>query len=102
MIFVAVVLGVADARARRSELDLASADGFEVTHAVLVLELAVDDVGPDEELGVTVRAEASAALDAVFVDDAQRAKVLVLGVVVVGKGERVERVEPAFEVLVRA
>jgi hypothetical protein len=61
-----------------------------------VLELAVDDVRPDEELGVRVRAEAGAALDAVFVDYAQGAEVFVFGVVVAGEAEGVEGVEPAW------
>jgi hypothetical protein len=94
-VLVAVVLGVADAGPRGGELDFAAAQVLEVAHAVLVLELAVDDVRPDEELGVRVRAEAGAALDAVFVYDAQGAEVFVFGVVVGGEGEGVEGVEPA-------
>jgi hypothetical protein len=44
---------------------------------------------------VRVRAEAGAALDAVFVYYAERAEVFVFGVVVGGEGEGVEGVEPA-------
>jgi hypothetical protein len=61
-----------------------------------VLELAVDDVRPDEEFGVRVRAEAGAALDAVFVYYAQGPEVFVFGVVVAGEAEGVEGVEPAW------
>lgn len=59
-----------------------------------MFELAGDDVRPDEELGVGVGAEARAALDAVFVDDAQGAEGCEARVVVGGEGEGVEGVEP--------
>ena len=95
-VLVAVVLGVADSGPRGRELDFAAAEVLEVAHGVFVLELAVDDVGPNEELGVRVRAETRAALDAVFVYDAQGAEVFVFGVVVAGEGEGVEGVEPAW------
>jgi hypothetical protein len=98
-VLVAVVLGVADAGSRGSELDFAAAQVLEVAHRVFVLELAVDDVRPDEELGVRVRAEARAALDAVFVYHAQGAEVFVFGVVVAGEGEGVEGVEPTCKTL---
>ena len=98
-VLVAVVLGVADARAGRGELDFAAAQLLQVAHAVLVLELAVHDVRPDQEFGVAVRAEARAALDAVFVDYAQGAEVFVLGVVVAGEAEGVEGVEPPCQKL---
>jgi hypothetical protein len=45
---------------------------------------------------VRVRAEAGAALDAVFVYDAQGPEVFVFGVVVAGEAEGVEGVEPAW------
>lgn len=57
-----------------------------------MLELAVDNVAPDEEFAVGVGAEAGAAFDAVFVDDSQGAEGLVFGVVVGGEGEGVEGV----------
>ena len=60
-----------------------------------MFELAAHNVRPDEELAVRVRAEAGAALDAVFVDDAQGPKGLVGAVRVRGKGKGVEGVEPA-------
>lgn len=60
-----------------------------------MLEFPAHDVRPDEEFAVRVRAEACAALDAVFVYHAQGAEGLVLWGVVGGEGEGVEGVEPA-------
>ena len=94
LVLVAVVFRMADAGPGGRELDFAAAQFLEVAHTVFVLELAVDDVRPDEELGVRVCAEAGAALDAVFVDYAQGPEVFVFGVVVAGEAEGVEGVEP--------
>ena len=58
---------------------------FESAHAVLVLELAVHDVRPDEEFSVAVSAESSAALNAIFVDHAKGAEVFIARVVVTRK-----------------
>lgn len=58
-------------------------------------ELAGEDVGEDFEVAVRVRGEAGGGRDAVFVQDAQGAEVLVGGVVVLGEGEGVVAVEPA-------
>jgi hypothetical protein len=60
-----------------------------------VLERPFEDVREDLHVGVAVRAEALPRLDAVFVDDAQRAEAHVLRVVEVGERERVEALEPA-------
>lgn len=73
-------------------MDFATAEVFEVAHAVLVLELAVYDVRPDEEFGVAVSAESSAALDAIFVDHAKGTEILIARVVVARKRECVEGV----------
>jgi hypothetical protein len=43
-----------------------------------------------------MKAETAAGRDAVFVDDAKAAEAHLFGVVVVGEGERVVRVEPAM------
>lgn len=59
-----------------------------------MLERAIDDVAEDEELGVRVCTKARGGLDAVFVDDAQRAEGLVSRVVVRREGKSVEGVEP--------
>lgn len=47
-----------------------------------MLELAGEDVGPDEELGMRMCAEAGALLDAVLIDDAERTVRLELRVIV--------------------
>lgn len=90
-------------------LDVASLEHLEVAHRVLVLELAVDNVGPDLKLAVLVRPEPCPGLDAVLrerpgqlvwlglslaprrrathlVDDAQWTPLAELGVVVRRKG----------------
>ena len=94
IVLIAVVLGMPNPRPRAGELDLAAREVLQVAHGVLVLQGAVDDVAEDEELGVAVGAEAGAGLDAVFVDDAQRAPALVARVVVRREGEGVVRVQP--------
>ena len=66
-------------------MDFATAEVFQVAHAVLMLELAVHDVGPDEEFSVTVSAESSAALNAIFIDHAKGAEVLIARVVIARK-----------------
>jgi hypothetical protein len=53
------------------------------------------DVGDNLHLAMAVSAEASAALDCVFVDDAQGAEAHEFGVVVVGEGEGEFGIEPA-------
>ena len=60
-----------------------------------MFEFAADDVAPDEEFGVRVRAKARAAFYAVFVDHAEGTERFVGRVVVGGEGEGVEGVEPA-------
>ena len=66
-------------------MDFAAAEVFEVAHAVFVLKLAVDDVGPDKEFGMAVSAESGAALNAIFVDHAKGAEVLVARVIIACK-----------------
>lgn len=66
-------------------MDFAAAEVLEVAHAVFVLELAVHDVRPDEEFRVAVSAEPSTALNAVFVDDAKGAEILIARVVIARK-----------------
>ena len=55
-------------REERGELtlDIAAHHDLKVAHRVVVLELAVDDVGPDLELAVLVRAKPGAGVDAVL------------------------------------
>ena len=60
-----------------------------------MLKLALNNIGKDSKLSMTVLAEASASFNAILIDDSQRAKRLVLRIVVGGEGECVECIEPA-------
>ena len=79
----------------RHPLKLAGREDRAVAHAVLVLELALEDVGDDLHVLVRMAAEALARRDAVFVHHAQAAEPHVGGIVVGREGECVVGVEPA-------
>jgi CTP-dependent riboflavin kinase len=87
---VVVVLGVSDARTTRGHLHVSALHRLDVSHAVLVRQLARHDVAEDLGLSMRVRGEASTGSDSVLVDHSQGAKVLEGRVVIVGKGEGVE------------
>ena len=88
-------LGVPDTRPRGRHLEVAALQDFTVAHRVLAVrasghqstqarrerdilfELPRDDVGEDLELAVRVRAEAPLRLDAVLVQHAQAAELVV-------------------------
>ena len=76
-------------------LHLTRLDRGAVTHAVLVRELALEDIGQDLHVGVAVRREAPARGDAIFIDHAQRAESHEARVVIIRERERVMTVEPA-------
>ena len=80
---------MADACAGGGELDFATLQVLEIAHAVFVFEDAVDDVTEDEEFGVTVSSETSACLHPVLVDNPERTKALMSGIVVRRERERV-------------
>src|SRR6266849_86764 len=61
-----------------------------------MLKLAFEPVGDDFHVTVRVHWEAAAPGHTIVVHDAQSAKVHVLGVVVIGKGKREVRVQPAM------
>src|SRR5882672_8428257 len=82
-------------RARAHSLHVARHDDRAIAHAVLVLERALEDPGDDLHVAVAVGAEALARLDAVVVDDTERAKPHVLRVVIGGERESVICVEPS-------
>ena len=84
-----------NAGSRRDALHLASFHHCAVSHAVLVLERAADNVTDDFEIAMRMRAETLAPLHAVFVDHPQAAESDVLRVVVIGEGKRVMTVQPA-------
>ena len=60
-----------------------------------MLELTRDDVAPDQELGMAMRAKTGALLYAVLVDDTKRTIILVAWIIVRSEAEGVETVQPA-------
>ena len=84
-----VELAVADAGASGHALQFARPDDRAVAHAVLVCERPVEDIGDDLHVPMAVHPEPLARLHPVVVDDPQRTKAHVGGVVVIAKGKRV-------------
>jgi len=60
-----------------------------------VRKTAFEHIGNDFHVAMGVRSESATALHAIFIDHQQTPKADVGRVVVVGKGERMERVNPA-------
>src|SRR6185295_15245453 len=89
------LLAVPDARARGHPLHVARPDDRAGADAVLVLERALEDIGDDLHVAVSVGVEPAARPHPVLVDHAQRAEAHMLRVVVVAEGEAVPAVEPA-------
>lgn len=81
-LFVPVVLGMANASSSTCELDLASSEVLQITHGILMLELAADNVRPDEELCMAVLAETCSLADSVLVNDSERTEVLKIWILV--------------------
>ena len=90
-----VELAVSHAGAGTHVLEVSGFDDGAVAHAVLMLELALDDVGEDFHVGMGVLGEAAAGSDGVVVDDAEVAEAHVVGIEVVGKGKGEAGLEPA-------
>ena len=90
-----VELAVHHAAARAHALHITGRDAFDIAHAVFVRQFALQNVADDFHVAVAVGAKAGARGDVVFVDDTQIAPAHPLGVVVVGKRERVLAVQPA-------
>jgi hypothetical protein len=83
------------ARAGAHRLDFAGADHFAVAHRILMLELAVEQIGHDLHVAMAVRGEPGTRRHAILVDHAQRAKAHVARIVVLAERETVARLEPA-------
>src|SRR5262249_9454845 len=92
-----VPLAVQDARPGAHALELAGPDDRAVAHAVAVLELALQNVGEDLHVAVTVGPEPLPRPDAVLVEDAKLTEAHLVGVVVFVEGERVVAVQPVEE-----
>ena len=90
-----VELAVGDTCPGRHALDVTGTNDGARSEAVLVGEPTFEDVGDDLHVVVRMRAEATAALDLILIDDAQLSEAHVLRVVVMAERERVLAVEPA-------
>lgn len=84
-----------DARTGRHALHIARANDAGVTHGVLMFERAGKKVGNNFHIAMRVHAEAFPRRDAILVDDAERAKMRVRGIVIIREGKSVIRIEPA-------
>src|SRR3990167_4616153 len=90
-----IEFAVSDATARAHALYFAGPYHRASTQAVLVFERALQDVGNDFHIPVSVGGKTLARRHRVFVDHAQDGETHLTGVVIVGKGKRVVGVEPA-------
>src|SRR5437867_6104539 len=76
-------------------LQVARLDHAAVSHAIVVLQLALDDVAEDLRVTMRMLTESLASLHYVIVDDAQGSKAHVIGIEIVAERERVPAVQPA-------
>src|SRR5262245_33654229 len=91
-----VELAVENACSSAHPLELAWSDDGAGSQAVLVFQGAFENAGDDFHVPMAMRAKALAGLNAVLVDNAQRAKPHMGAVVIVCEGERVVGVQPAM------
>src|SRR5262245_39958254 len=84
-----------DSLAGAHHLDFARVHAPSVAEAILVLQLALQDVSDDLHIAVWVRWKSSTAGDDVVVENAQRTPIHVLRIVVLAEGKVPARVEPA-------
>src|SRR6185312_6845009 len=90
-----IELAVADAGAGTHALHLARPDHRAGADAVLVLERALENIGDDLHVAMAMRVETGAGLDAILVDDAQRAEAHMARIVIVAERKTVPAGEPA-------
>src|SRR5260370_21243385 len=67
-----------------------------MTHAVLMSQRAFQNVRENLHVAMAVRSKSGAWSDAIFIDHAQAPEAHELGVIIIRKGKRVVRVEPAM------
>src|SRR5262249_20138159 len=91
-----VVLGMADAAARRHHLDLAGAGATAVAEAVAMADRATADIGDDLHVAMRMRRKAAVRRDMVVVPHSQRAPAVARRIAIIGKGEMVLGVQPAM------
>src|SRR5438876_3995298 len=70
-------------------LQVARLDDAAVAHAIVVLQLAVDDIAEDLRVTMRMLTESLASFHYVVVDDAQGSKAHVIGIEIVAERERV-------------
>ena len=79
---------MADPGARGHPLDIAGADNGPVANAVPMFEGALQDIGNDLHVAVSMGVEARPRSDPVLVDDSQRPEPHVIGIVVMAESSR--------------
>jgi hypothetical protein len=86
---------VPDAGSGGHPLNFVRAQNFFAAGRVFVRQRALDDIGNDFHIGVTVSAEPLVRLDVIFVDHAQGAKTHKFRIVIIIERKRVFRIEPS-------
>ena len=90
-----VIFAMKHTRACAHALQVTRLNDGSIAHAVLVPKRALDNIGNDFHVPVSVGIESPSWLDAVLIDNAQRAKPHMCRIVKVSEGEAVAAVEPA-------
>ena len=94
-VFVAIVLGMSDARSGTYDLDVAGYSPTDVAYAIFVRDGALADIGDDLHVRMGVTAEAGAGRDLVVVPDHEGAECTVRGISVGRNDEVVARLQPS-------
>ena len=94
-VFVAIVLGMSDARSGTYDLDIAGYDPTDVAYAIFVRDGALADVSDDFHVDMGVTAKAGAGRDLVVVPDHEGAECTVRGISVGRNDEVVARLQPS-------
>ena len=92
---LAIVFRVHHTRSSAHFLDAARPDHRRIAHAVTMRDRALQHIGDDLHVTVTMHAKARAGRDPVFIDHPKRTKIHVRGVLIRGKREAVPRFQPA-------
>ena len=90
-----IVLAVTDAGTGTHPLDFARSDLCAGADGILVFQRAFENVGNDFHVLVPMGRESFTGLNTIFVDDAQRAEIGVVGVDEVTEGKCMFRIQPA-------
>src|SRR5688572_1317437 len=82
-------------RTRAHALHTARTNNGTVAHIVHVRQCSLQHITDDLHITVTMSAETASGLDSIIVNDAQRTKPGMFGVVVIGKRKAVPGIQPA-------